>query len=63
MGGGRGRWIGKMGGRRRRWEGEVRGESGRREERAGGGRGGGEREPVLSGQLFVCECCKIKDAF
>ena len=60
MGGGRGRWIGKMGGRRRRWEGEVREESGRREERAGGG---GEGEPVLSGQLFVCECCKIKDAF
>ena len=56
-----------MGGRGERREWEEGGESRRREERAGGGRweggGGGEGEPVLSGQLFVCECCKIKDAF
>ena len=45
-----------MGGRGERREWEEGGESRRRE-------GGGEREPVLSGQLFVCECCKIKDAF
>ena len=60
-----------MGGRGERREWEEGGESRRREERAGGGRReqeegggrGGDGEPVLSGQLFVCECCKIKDAF